>query len=166
MAEHLEAYHALYAPLFQRQDQAASARVYLTGLLSDEHRKSVERMVLKLQGPDRNAVRVLQQFVSECPWPDAPVWAQHWAGWTAAKENRARPSTECRSCQVGLVASWLLLDPWHWRCGGLVRCCGHHIIPLHRDPPHAPLAHFQVAPEDGQRLQALVAAPLTPQKHV
>ncbi len=28
------------------------------------------------------------------------------------------------------------------------------------------LAHFQVTPEDRQRLQALVAAPLTPQKHV
>ena len=28
------------------------------------------------------------------------------------------------------------------------------------------LAHFQVTPEDRQRLQAWVAAPLTPQKHV
>ena len=32
--------------------------------------------------------------------------------------------------------------------------------------PRPRLAHFQVTPEDRQRLQALVAVPLTPQKHV
>ena len=47
----LEAYHELFAPLYQRREQAASARRYLLGLLSDKPRKSVERMVLKLQGP-------------------------------------------------------------------------------------------------------------------
>lgn len=75
----LEAYHELFAPLYPRREQAASARRYLRGLLSDEPRKSVERMVLKLQGPDRNAVRSLQQFVGESSWSDAPLLARLWA---------------------------------------------------------------------------------------
>ena len=75
----LEAYHALFAPLYPRREQVASARRYLRGLLSDEPRKSVERMVLKLQGPDRNAVRSLQQFVGESPWSDVPLLARLWA---------------------------------------------------------------------------------------
>lgn len=85
----LEAYHALFAPLYPRREQAASARRYLRGLLSDEPRKSVERMVLKLQGPDRNAVRSLQQFVGESPWSDAPLLARLWAevGATLGKEE-------------------------------------------------------------------------------
>ena len=70
----LDAYHELFAPLYQRREQAASARRYLLGLLSDEPRKSVERMVLKLQGPDHNAVRSLQQFVGESSWSDIPCW--------------------------------------------------------------------------------------------
>ena len=43
------------------------------------------------------------------------------------------PRGECT-----LVDCWPLLDPGLRHCGGLVRCCGSHIIPLHRDPPHAP----------------------------
>ena len=74
----LEVYE-LFAPLYQRREQAASARRYLRGLFSDEPRKSVERMVLKLQGPDRNAVRSLQQFVGESSWSDAPLLARLWA---------------------------------------------------------------------------------------
>ena len=48
----LEAYHELFTPLYQRREQVASSRRYLLGLISDEPRKSVERMVLKLQGPE------------------------------------------------------------------------------------------------------------------
>ncbi len=85
----LEAYHELFAPLYPRREQAASARRYLLGLLSDEPRKSVERMVLKLQGPDRNAVRSLQQFVGESSWSDTPLLACLWAevGATLGKEG-------------------------------------------------------------------------------
>ena len=75
----LEAYLALFAPLYQRREQVASARRYLLGLLSDEPRKSVARMVLKLQGPDRNAVRSLQQFVGESSWSDAPLLECLWS---------------------------------------------------------------------------------------
>ncbi len=75
----LEAYHEFFAPLYPRREQAASARRYLLGLLSDEPRKSVERMALKLQGPDRNAVRSRQQFVGESSWSDTPLLARLWA---------------------------------------------------------------------------------------
>ena len=85
----LDAYLALYAPLFQRSEQVASARRYLQGLLCDEPRKSVERMVLKLWGADGNLVRSLQQFMGESPWSDSPLLARHWqeVGQTLGEEE-------------------------------------------------------------------------------
>ncbi len=35
-------------------------------------------MVLSLQGVDSNAVRGMQQFISEGAWDDAPILKQHW----------------------------------------------------------------------------------------
>jgi SRSO17 transposase len=47
-------------------------------LLLDIPRKSIEPMVLRLRGADRNAVRTLQQFVSIGAWDDAPILARLW----------------------------------------------------------------------------------------
>ena len=49
----------------------------MQGLLSDEPRKSVERMVLRLRGADANAVRTQQLFLSQARWVDAPILAVH-----------------------------------------------------------------------------------------
>jgi SRSO17 transposase len=57
LVDELRAYHALYAPLFQRQEQRDWAEQYLRGLLSALPRKSIEPMVLAVVGADRNAVR-------------------------------------------------------------------------------------------------------------
>jgi SRSO17 transposase len=78
LLDELRAYHAIYSPLFQRREQCAWAAEYLHGLLLDMPRKSIEPMVLALQGPAPNAVRALQQFVSEGAWKDVPILQCHW----------------------------------------------------------------------------------------
>jgi SRSO17 transposase len=74
----LLAYHAIYSPLFQRREQREGAADYLYGLLLDIPRKSIEPMVLALQGADANAVRAMQQFISAGAWHDAPILRRHW----------------------------------------------------------------------------------------
>jgi len=78
LVDELRAYHALYAPLFQRQEQRAWAEQYLRGLLSALPRKSIAPMVLAVVGADRNAVRGRQQFLSAGPWDDDALLRRHW----------------------------------------------------------------------------------------
>ena len=73
----LRAYQARYAPFFGRRELRGHARAYLQGLLSDEPRKSIERMVLRLRGADANAVRTQQLFLRQARWDDAPILAAH-----------------------------------------------------------------------------------------
>lgn len=81
LAEELAAYHAHFAPLFQRSEQRGWAEVYLRGLLTtDVRRKNVEAMALRLLGAGPGAerqVRALQQFVGEGGWDDAAILAEH-----------------------------------------------------------------------------------------
>ena len=63
--------------MFQRREQREQSRFYQEGLLSDERRKSVERMVLHQRGADRNAVRTAQMFVGQGRWADAPLQQRH-----------------------------------------------------------------------------------------
>lgn len=76
--EELEAYPAIYRPLFGRREQREWSKKYLMGLLMQLPRKSVEPMVLAIEGADENAVRAMQQFVSEGAWEDAVLLDQHW----------------------------------------------------------------------------------------
>lgn len=78
LIDELRAYHAIYSPLFQRRKQREGAGDHLRGLLLDIPRKSIEPMILALQGADANAVRAMQQFVSEGVWHDAPLLRRHW----------------------------------------------------------------------------------------
>src|SRR5947207_4332510 len=81
LGEELAAYHAHFAPLFQRREQREWARVYLQGLLAAEvPRKNVEAMALRLLGAGPGAdrrVRALQQFVGEGAWDDDGLLAAH-----------------------------------------------------------------------------------------
>lgn len=74
--DELQAYHAIFSPLFARREQREWAATYLHGLLLDIPRKSIEPMILHLRGADRNAVRTMQQFVSIGAWEDHPILAQ------------------------------------------------------------------------------------------
>jgi SRSO17 transposase len=81
VADELSAYHAHFAPLFQRREQREWAALYLRGLLlADVPRKNVEAMALRLRGAGPAAartVRALQQFVSEGAWDDTAILAAH-----------------------------------------------------------------------------------------
>ena len=74
LADDLVAYHALFAPLFQRSEQRASALAYLHGQLLDLERKSIEPMALALEGGN---VQGMQQFISDGPWDDARLLDLH-----------------------------------------------------------------------------------------
>src|SRR5215470_10668430 len=78
LVEELRAYHAIYSPLFQRREQREGAAQYLHGLLLDLPRKSIEPMVLALEGAQAQAVRTLQLFVSEGAWDDEALLRRHW----------------------------------------------------------------------------------------
>lgn len=81
LVEELAAYHAHFAPLFQRRQQRGWAALYLRGLLTaDVPRKNVEALALRLlgAGPDADRhVRAMQQFVGEGGWDDARLLAAH-----------------------------------------------------------------------------------------
>jgi SRSO17 transposase len=74
LADELLAYHAHFAPLFQREEQRQWALTYIQGQLSDLQRKSIEPMALA--HPDGN-VQALQQFISLGAWDDAAVLQTH-----------------------------------------------------------------------------------------
>jgi SRSO17 transposase len=76
--DELRAYHTIYRPLFQRREQRERSEQYLHGLLVNIPRKSIEPMVLTLKGADRNAVRAMQQFLSEGAWDDDAILQRHW----------------------------------------------------------------------------------------
>jgi SRSO17 transposase len=78
LVEELRAYHAIYSPLFQRREQREAAHTYLQGLLAPLPRKSIEPMVLAVDGVTPTAVRALQAFISEGTWDDGRLIEQHW----------------------------------------------------------------------------------------
>jgi SRSO17 transposase len=72
-AEELQIFHQQFQGLFQRREQREASWLYLCGQLSDLERKTVESMVLKLIGPDLNAIRRLQQFIGQGEWDAGPL---------------------------------------------------------------------------------------------
>jgi len=78
LVEELRAYHAIYSPLFQRCEPREWSQKYLHGLLLELPRKSIEPMVLALEGAKPNAVRAMQQFIGEGAWDDQVILHRHW----------------------------------------------------------------------------------------
>ena len=78
LVEELRAYHAIYSPLLQRREQREAAHTYLQGLLAPLPRKSIEPMVLAVDGVTPKAVRALQSFISAGMWNDERLLHQHW----------------------------------------------------------------------------------------
>jgi SRSO17 transposase len=75
----LSSYHAIFSPLFKRPEQREWSQTYLHGLLLELPRKSIEPMILALRGADRNAIRAVQQFVSEGAWDDRAILHRLWS---------------------------------------------------------------------------------------
>lgn len=78
LLEELREYHSIYSPLFYRSEHRERSQKYLHGLLLDIDRKSIEPMVLALQGADPKEVRAMQHFISEGSWDDEVILRQHW----------------------------------------------------------------------------------------
>src|SRR3989442_16022495 len=78
LVEELRASHAIYSPLLQRREQREAAHSYLQGLVATLPRKSIEPMVLAVDGVAPKAVRAMQSFISEGMWHDERLLHQHW----------------------------------------------------------------------------------------
>jgi SRSO17 transposase len=71
-ADELVAFEHLFADLWQRREQREWSAFYLCGQLANLERKTIEPMVLALRGPNANAMRGLQQFISQSAWALRP----------------------------------------------------------------------------------------------
>ncbi len=57
---------------FSRQSQRGALRRYVTGLLSDSRRKSMEAMWARLSDP--GTYQTFQYFITHAPWEAEAVW--------------------------------------------------------------------------------------------
>jgi hypothetical protein len=131
LLEELHAYHALYSALFQRREQREQAAKYLQGLLLELPSKSIEPLVLALEGAKSQAVRAMQQFISEGRWDDTALLTTLGSGGTArapryppARARDANPRAPV--CWQGQPSrkrwpSWLPCCPPTAGCGGRSR---------------------------------------------
>lgn len=62
----------LFEQDFSRQSQRGALRRYVTGLLSDSRRKSMEAMWTRLSDP--GTYQAFQHFISHAPWDAETVW--------------------------------------------------------------------------------------------
>jgi SRSO17 transposase len=67
-ADELIRFHRLFHSIFQRREQREWSALYLCGQLANLERKTIEGMVLAFRGPVPNAVRALEQFISQGTW--------------------------------------------------------------------------------------------------
>jgi len=75
LADELVHYHAAFAELYYRKEQAHWGCKYLQGLMLPIERKSIEPMALALDGGD---VQAMQQFIGQGQWQDEALLQQHW----------------------------------------------------------------------------------------
>lgn len=72
-ADELIAFHHLFGSVFQRREQREWSALYLAGQLSNLERKTLETIVIAFCGADPNAMRGLQQFISQGTWSAAEL---------------------------------------------------------------------------------------------
>ena len=77
LAETLRQYHAEFAPLYYRQEQAHWGYKYLQGLMLPLERKAMEPLALALAGGN---VQAMHQCIGPGQWQDEAVWSQPWHG--------------------------------------------------------------------------------------
>jgi SRSO17 transposase len=75
LADNLVQYHAEFAELYCRVEQAHWGGKYGQGLLLPIERKSIEPLALALAGGN---VQAMQQFIGQGQWQDAPLLHKHW----------------------------------------------------------------------------------------
>jgi SRSO17 transposase len=74
LADELSDYHAEFADLYYRVEQAHWGEKYLQGLMLPIERKSIQPMALALEGGN---IQAMQQFIGQGRWCDAELLAKH-----------------------------------------------------------------------------------------
>jgi len=103
LADDLVAYHARFAPLFQRSEQRRAPLLYLQGPLLDLERKTIEPLAHAVVGGD---VQALQQFIRQSPWDAEAVLHAHQA-WFLGSFDDADSMVMCGRNDEKLGAWWL-----------------------------------------------------------
>lgn len=74
LANELSEYHAEFADLYYRIEQAQWGEKYLQGLMLPIERKSIQPMAMALEGGN---IQAMQQFIGQGRWQDAPLLRKH-----------------------------------------------------------------------------------------
>lgn len=72
-ADELSAFHRLFRSVFRRREPREWSALYLAGQLSNLERKTLEAIVTAFCGAGPNAMRGLQQFISQGTWSGAEL---------------------------------------------------------------------------------------------
>ena len=75
LADELIAYHAEFADLYYRVEQAHWGHMYLQGLMAPIESKAIQPMAMALEGGD---IQAMQQFIGQGQWQDEKLLKKHW----------------------------------------------------------------------------------------
>jgi SRSO17 transposase len=75
LADELVAYHAEFADLYYRVEQAHWGYRYLQGLMAPIETKSIQPMAMALEGGN---IQAMQQFIGQGQWQDEKLLKKHW----------------------------------------------------------------------------------------
>ncbi len=75
LADELVAYHAEFADLYYRVEQAHWGYKYLQGLLAPLESKAIQPMAMNLEGGN---IQAMQQFIGQGCWEDDKLLQKHW----------------------------------------------------------------------------------------
>jgi SRSO17 transposase len=75
LADELVDYHAEFADLYYRTEQAHWGYRYLQGLISPIERKAIQPMAMALEGGN---IQAMQQFIGQGQWQDEKLLQKHW----------------------------------------------------------------------------------------
>jgi len=75
LADELIAYHAEFAGLYYRVEQAHWGHTYLQGLMAPIESKAIQPMAMALEGGN---IQAMQQFIGQGQWQDEKLLKKHW----------------------------------------------------------------------------------------
>jgi SRSO17 transposase len=75
LADELVDYHAAFADLYYRSEQAHWGYKYLQGLMAKIECKTIQPMAMALEGGD---IQGMQQFIGQGAWSDEVILNRHW----------------------------------------------------------------------------------------
>jgi len=75
LADELVAYHAEFADLYYRVEQAHWGYIYLQGLMAPMESKAIQPMAMAVEGGN---IQAMQQFIGQGQWQDEKLLKKHW----------------------------------------------------------------------------------------